>query len=237
MEIQDFNLGFDILYNNIMSNQAPGLTPYEKSVFLTKAQDEILKNYFNPGGNKYKQGFDQNRKREVDFSMLVEVSSPTEDTGAVKFIPNSFVFSLPEDLFFILNESCSATKGDSSTDLVIMPLSYEELQRLMNKTYKAPYKWQCWRFMSKSKDGSKVELIPGYGYESCTYKVRYIRYPSPIILETLTDGLNINGKTTQSNCELSPEIHQEILQRAVEIAKNVWVGDNKSLIELGNRSE
>ena len=36
---------FDILYNNITSNQAPGLDEYEKSVFLTKAQDEIIKAY------------------------------------------------------------------------------------------------------------------------------------------------------------------------------------------------
>ena len=33
---------FDLLYNNITSNQAPGLNPYEICVFLTKAQDEII---------------------------------------------------------------------------------------------------------------------------------------------------------------------------------------------------
>jgi hypothetical protein len=37
MEIQEFSNGFDILYNNIMSNAAPGLNEYEKSFFLTKA--------------------------------------------------------------------------------------------------------------------------------------------------------------------------------------------------------
>ena len=58
MTIQEFSNEFDVLYNNIMSNQAPGLDEYEKSVFLTKAQNEILKNYFNPKGNKYQEGFD-----------------------------------------------------------------------------------------------------------------------------------------------------------------------------------
>ena len=52
MTTQEFSNEFDVLYNNIMSNQAPGLDEYEKSVFLTKAQNEILKNYFNPKGNK-----------------------------------------------------------------------------------------------------------------------------------------------------------------------------------------
>ena len=46
MTAEEFSQEFDILYNNIASNQAPGLTEYEKSVFLTKAQDEIIKNYF-----------------------------------------------------------------------------------------------------------------------------------------------------------------------------------------------
>jgi hypothetical protein len=37
MTNQEFINEFDILYNNIMSNQAPGLDEYEKSVYLTLA--------------------------------------------------------------------------------------------------------------------------------------------------------------------------------------------------------
>ena len=58
MDIKEFSNEFDVLYNNIMSNQAPGLDEYEKSVFLTKAQNELIKNYFTStqGGNKYQEG-------------------------------------------------------------------------------------------------------------------------------------------------------------------------------------
>ena len=52
MELSEFSYEFDVLYNNITSNQAPGLDEYEKSVFLTKAQDEIVKSYFDPRLNK-----------------------------------------------------------------------------------------------------------------------------------------------------------------------------------------
>ena len=61
---------FDVLYNNIMSNQAPGLDDYEKSVFWNKAQLEVLKNHLNPKGNKYGEGFDNSSKRQIDFSSL-----------------------------------------------------------------------------------------------------------------------------------------------------------------------
>jgi hypothetical protein len=42
MSVGEFSREFDILYNNIMSNAAPGIDDYEKSVFLTKAQEEVV---------------------------------------------------------------------------------------------------------------------------------------------------------------------------------------------------
>ena len=75
MTNQEFSNQFDVLYNNVMSNQAPGLDEYEKSVFLTKAQNEIVLSYFNPKGNKYTEGFDGNERRQIDFSMLTRVAT------------------------------------------------------------------------------------------------------------------------------------------------------------------
>lgn len=63
---------FDVLYNNIMSNSAPGLDAYEKSVFWNKATLEVLKNHLNPKGNKYTEGFDFSSKRQIEFSKLVK---------------------------------------------------------------------------------------------------------------------------------------------------------------------
>ena len=72
MTLKEFSDQFDILYNSISSNQAPGLDEYEKSIFLTKAQEEIVKAYFYPITNKLQAGFDGNEKRQIDFSMLVK---------------------------------------------------------------------------------------------------------------------------------------------------------------------
>ena len=46
MTLEEFSLEFDILYNNITSNQAPGLSELEKSIFLTLAQEAIVKQYY-----------------------------------------------------------------------------------------------------------------------------------------------------------------------------------------------
>nr|DAG91963.1 MAG TPA: hypothetical protein [Crassvirales sp.] len=92
MTCEEFSNEFDILYNNIMSNQAPGLDEYEKSVFLTRAQDDIVKRYFTPKGNKDFEGFDSSLKRNMDFSSLYrnytiyaeEVALPKLDKDKVK---------------------------------------------------------------------------------------------------------------------------------------------------------
>ena len=77
MTKEEFSNEFDVLYNNVTSNQAPGLDEYEKSVFLTKAQDEILKAYFSPRTNKLQEGFDDNERRQIDFSSITTVKDVT----------------------------------------------------------------------------------------------------------------------------------------------------------------
>ena len=71
MTTNEFNNEFDILYNNIASNAAPGIDKYEKSVYLTKAQLEIVKEY-NGLQNKYQKGFEGSDKRRTDLKELIK---------------------------------------------------------------------------------------------------------------------------------------------------------------------
>lgn len=91
----EFSNEFDVLYNNITSNQAPGLDEYEKSVFLTKAQDEIVKAYFNPKTNKVQEGFDGNEKRQIDFSMIMR-SFTFKNTVFIPIIQTASENSAPQ---------------------------------------------------------------------------------------------------------------------------------------------
>ena len=101
----EFSNQFDVLWNNINSNQAPGLNEYEKSVFLTKAQDEVLKNYFNPKSNPKQEGYDDTIKRQADFSGLMREGNGTIDSSpASQFDPRSIVYKVPVDVYLIINE-------------------------------------------------------------------------------------------------------------------------------------
>lgn len=243
MTTQEFSNEFDVLYNNIMSNQAPGLDEYEKSVFLTKAQSEILKNYFNPKGNKYQEGFDDSEKRQIDFSTLIKAVKPSAYVGGsyIKFDDRSQLFQMPSDILFVLNETALNTVDGVNRLINIVPINFDEYSRIMSKPYKQPLKNQGWRlFQSTGGVDFISEIIVKTGSTLTDYKVRYVRRPKPIILTNLADtysNVSIEGLATVTECELDPILHPEILQRAVELAKAAYTGDIKKIVELGQRSE
>lgn len=238
MDHTEFSNGFDVLYNNIMSNAAPGINEYEKSVLLTKAQDEVLKNYFNPKGNKYQEGFDGSAKRQIDFSGLISVKEGTLLNGQAGFDLRAKIYRMPEDVFLIINETLTTDTGVKQ----VVPISFDEYSRLMSKPYKEPLKYQAWRLVTEGSgsDNIIVELIPHSGETVSKYTIRYVRRPKPIVLVDLASeygDVSINGVSTISECELNPLIHEEILQRAVEMAKIVYTGDANGLLQAGQRSE
>lgn len=240
----EFSNEFDVLYNNIMSNAAPGLDEYEKSVFLTKAQDELIKNYFNPKGNKYGEGFDGSEKRQIDFSMIMRSATVNSFTAGV-FDDRGYTVDIPADCLMLLNEyvvvTRAASSGEGSSEsqilrLMIVPLEYKEYSRLMSKPYKRPLKFQAWRLLNNSNIVKQAELIVGPNDTLTSYNVRYIKKPRAIILSDL-EGVTLDNQSQAQTCELDPILHQEILQRAVELAKAAYTGDVNSNIELGKRSE
>lgn len=235
MTNSEFSNEFDILYNNIMSNQAPGLDEYEKSVFLTKAQDEIVKSYFSPTGNKAMEGFDGSERRQIDFSMLMRVTSIDTFTTGGTFDARSSSADMPQDILMIVNESLEVTRNSKDIILTVVPLNYQEYNRLMSKPFKRPIKSQAWRLIYNS-NANKAELIAGVGDELKSYQIRYVKRPQAIILTTL-EGVTLEGVTTEQSCELDPILHQEILQRAVELAKAAYTGDLQSQVALGQSSQ
>ena len=249
MTNQELSNEFDVLYNNIMSNVAPGLDEYEKSVFLTKAQLEIIRNYFNPESNKNKQGFDDSPKRQIDFSSIIKTITPSTYTGIyTKFDDRSKVYSLPSDLLYIINESATITVDNVSKNISIIPLTFSQYQQYINKPYKQPLKNQGWRLILNAQNGpilgqgdtiaNVAEVIINPNYILSQYKLRYVFRPNPIILSSLVGtNLSIEGISMPSECQLDPSIHQEILQRAVELAKSAYMGDLNTNIELGQRIE
>ena len=241
MTNEEFSNEFDVLYNSITSNQAPGLDEYEKSVFLTKAQSEILREYFNSRVDGTNGGFDGSQKRQYDFSSLITTTSLIEssDTTAQKIDSRSKRYSFPSNYFLSVNEilrKSTTANNVNSKQYSVIPISYSDYQRLMMKPYAYPPKRTVWRlFTNTSGSTSTVPIAEIIGKfetgKTVTYCLRYVKKPSPIILVDLTnDNLSIDGVSTESSCTLPPQLHQEILERAVTLAKLTYQAGTTSTI-------
>ena len=232
----EFSERLEVLYNDLLSNAAPGLNGYDKSVLLTKAQLELVKNAFSKG-NKYREGFDESAKRQHDFSTLIKTAVAQSIVSTTKFDNRATSYALPNDLLFIIGE---VLQVGTSTRQVI-PISFDEYTRLMSKPYKRPLKNQAWRLITQySNSSSVVEIVPTLEDSSRekSYKIRYVKMPKPIIVENLHEinsDLSINGEFLPSSGSLPESMHEEILQRAVEIAKASYASDQSGQAQLQNQ--
>lgn len=257
MTNSEFSNSFDTLLNSYSIETQFGeeeskadivLNEYEKSVFLTAAQDIIVKSFFDGTHNSEGKGFDDSIKRQIDFSSLITTTTLTQsnnqddtfdDRGIIfnmplrKYPNNDGTYSEKEgstDVLFILNEKLKTTYQESENsepiikNYVIVPINYKEYDREMSKAYSQPLKRQAWRLFQNNSQGFdiKSELIPRWNLTAketiIAYKIRYIRRPRPIVLVNLTENLEIDGFTKQQECEINPILHSEILQKAFELA-------------------
>tara|TARA_R110000822_G_scaffold302649_3_gene427023 strand:- start:5869 stop:6645 length:777 start_codon:yes stop_codon:yes gene_type:complete len=238
MTTKELDNEFDIRYNSIATNAAPSIDKYEKSVYLTRAQLELVNNYFNPEGNKYKRGFEQSSKRRADLRELIRPgisttsSTLTEDESLSE---DSQTFRIPDNVYIIIQEKARviASYADTclgGTYIKVVPKTHDEFNTQENNPFKKPDETVVWRLdmYTKSYGGQNttdenkiVELISPYDIDQ--YKFRYIVYPSPIILTNLltdypNEDLSIDGITAEQTCQLDEHIHSEIVNRAVELA-------------------
>lgn len=164
MTLEEFSTEFDVLYNSITSNAAPGFNDYEKSVLLTLAQEELIKSYFVANNNTTGVGLDGSQKRHYDFSTLIKIKSlkniiydiiTARDKVNIPFVNKeaNAVFLIPNDVFLILNEHL-ITKDNN---YIVFPISYDTYNLLMSKPFPYPNKRQAWR-LDSSIDGEVAAL-------------------------------------------------------------------------------
>lgn len=220
MLLNELSVEFDLLYNNISSNQAPGLTEYEKSVFLTEAQEAVILDlYKGTAGDAFES------TEEVTRYLSSLVKSKNAVIPKLQTIPNRFIntneysFDLKEieDLWFITFQSASIQDNECSRDVIVVPTTQDSLYKELQNPFKGPNKN---RVLSLSEDNNQ-KIYSKYPLNS--YYIKYLSKPYPIILEDLDGELTINNEWESKEIDWLPEsLHRTILLRAVQIAKAVW---------------
>ena len=219
MTTKEFSDEFDMLFNNISSNQAPGLTEYEKSVFLTTAQDDLILELVT-GKTALGESFEKTEELREYLTDIVKTATLEEYIGTeVKTITKdqSKLYTPPEDLFTIVYElvSFNDTKLNCIPSKVeVIPITHDELSKTIKNPFKKPNKNRVLRL----NVGGAIELLTPYTISE--YTIRYISKLDPIILEDIdTYGLSIKGENKKTECKLNPALHKAILSRAVSTAK------------------
>ena len=88
-----------------------------------------------------------------------------------------------------------------------------------NRHTKAVLKYKSFyeqRYLCDFVNAYNVEIVSKYTVTK--YYIRYLRKVKPIILVNLSDGLEIQGESTASDCELHESLHERILEMAVMMA-------------------
>lgn len=224
MTTEEFSNEFDTLLNSYSNIKAFGKTPstveldeYEKSVFLTNAQEEIVIGMYN-GKNSFGDSFERTEEIRRYLSDLIKTYTTTDKkVGYTGLSKSSVFFELPDDLWFITYEAVNL-KDDglgcmSGEDISVIPITQDEYHRIRKNPFRGTNERRALRL---DLSGKVVEIVSKYNVES--YLVRYLSRPAPIILTDLTDNLSINGISVKTECELNPVIHRAILERAVKLA-------------------
>lgn len=198
MTLEELSNEFDVIVNSYDNSQSLVFNEYEKSIYLTKAQEYIIKDlYRNYEGTEELNSYLK--------TLIKDKTYPIEDSTNIELdYPDNFLYILKE--YANINTTC---KSNNIVD--VLPITQDEYNEVVGNPFRG----------SKSKvlrlEENKIKLITDLPIIS--YTMTYLSNPSPIILVDLPNGLTINNESKKSTTiETSESIHREILDKAVQLA-------------------
>lgn len=234
MTLDEFSDTFDTLLNSydVSGNTTISLDEYEKSVFLTKAQNEIVINLYN-GKNVYGESFENTEEIRRWLNPLVYRKCYSEESNYQinePLLGNNegeeyywYNYELPENLMYITLEQ--AEIDDTITcfkkTIRVQPVSQDEFNIIKYNPFKGPTKYKalrldCGYVMDGNERCHLVEIFSKVPLKN--YTIWYLEKPTPIVLTDLPYGVSIDSCSTPTECRLNPAFHMAILERAVALA-------------------
>lgn len=227
MTREEFSNQFDVLVNSYtrfrdFDNKEPRDTiefdEYEKSLYLTKAQEELVVSLYN-GKNPMGDTFEGTEELRRYLSPLVEEKelTPIETSNGkpLGIDSKSKFFTLPDNLWFITYESVLLAEGKCETHTTqdVYPVRQDEYHKIKRNPFRGANDRRALRL---DLSENNIEIVSKY--EVAEYYLRYLRKVRPIVLENMPNDLTVNGINEATDCELHESLHQRILELAVRMA-------------------
>ena len=228
MNVQELSNLFDTLLqpyitkDNFNKQNTLAFDEYEKSIFLTKAQEQIVLELY--------QELEQSEEVRKYLSNLIKTDNYVpvgeQDETLINNNFKSYKVEISNDILFMIYEQCTLSDENNCINnkiVSVVPTIHDDLDKVLKNPFKSPNS----RKVIRLDFDNKIELISKYNISN--YKVRYLKKPNPIILVALEDNLSINnGDTKVSNGETNPILHERIVQRAVQLAVQSKVKSNNA---------
>ena len=226
MNVQEFSNSFDTLLQPYIAKESfseqnnLAFDEYEKSIFLTKAQEQIVLELY--------QELEQSEEVRKYLSNLIKTDNYVpvgeQDETLINNNFKSYKVEISNDILFMIYEQCTLSDENNCINnriVSVVPTIHDDLDKVLKNPFKSPNS----RKVIRLDFDNKIELISKYNISN--YKIRYLKKPNPIILVKLED-LNIDKKQEVSNGETNPILHERIVQRAVQLAVQSKVKSNNA---------
>ena len=228
MNVQELSNLFDTLLqpyitkDNFGKQNTLAFDEYEKSIFLTKAQEQIVLELY--------QELEQSEEVRKYLSNLIKTDNYApvgeQDETLINNNFKSYKVEISNDILFMIYEQCTLSDENNCINnkiVSVVPTIHDDLDKVLKNPFKSPNS----RKVIRLDFDNKIELISKYNITN--YKIRYLKKPNPIILVALEGNLSINnGDTKVSNGETNPILHERIVQRAVQLAVQSKVKSNNA---------
>lgn len=206
-----------IEFGNATNSQDIKLDEYEKSVFLTQAQQQIIIGLYN-GDNVEHQSFESTeelRRYLVNLVKGIKITEPVKSDNLIGMETYSVFYQLPSDLWFIIQENINIKTTDcyNNTDIRVIPVKHDYYQKQAHNPFRGINKTKALR-LDIGDNIAEIVCSSDINY----YYVRYMTKPSPIILIDLNDGLSIDNTDKKTECKMHEALHRTIVETAVQMA-------------------
>ena len=226
MTTPEFSNAFDTLLNSY-ANQIPSgseaskqdivLDEYEKSFFLTNAQEELIRGLYS-GRNFIGESFEQTEELRRYLSDLVMEDTPkpvlTSNGYPLGIESSSRFFTLKDDVWFITYEcvKLDSPKCEQMGILDVYPVTQDEYHKIKRNPFRGANNRRALRL---DLSEGVVEIVCKYPITE--YYIRYLKKPEPIRLGSM-DDVTVGGESSDNPCKLNSSLHQKILELAVVAA-------------------
>ena len=197
------------------------LDEYEKSLFLTQAQEQIVIELYSGRSNKV-SSFESTEELRSNLRDLIKTEVLTKSTQNNKGVSKySNFFIKPPDVLFITYEfatlSDEGAKCKNGDIISVIPITQDELEKVLKNPFRGT---SIRRALRLDNSQNIIEIISKYNIKD--YTIRYLAKPTPIVTANLAESslesVSIDNVNTITECKLDSAIHRPILERAVALA-------------------